>query len=285
MPSSRPPRPVRSELTAASAKLRALPVPALAEGLDAVKLADALDAVLAPGGWHVLEQTDPALQEPEEPKRNMAFPVLKSIRDQIMEAVEADPEMKTVTAAVEHGFREFLASRFRPLAPEPGLPAVVEQRVNMNVRPRNSLREQVAASGTAAGRVAAEYLMFRYQLGRYASGAEARLPRGAQRLPEVPRRVRDEIRVQAKATGWRVDDVVNEGLGKFLDGSFEAVAPVWSEEDRRDMVPLSMHPNTDLYERVQGRRAETGLRASQVAIDYLLDQFGIEAGVHADDGV
>jgi hypothetical protein len=325
---------IRTKLTAASSLLRKVDPSVLNDPditpASLIQAADAVDAVLAPNGWWLLvpEETaepEPEAEETEQPKRNLPFSFPKHLRDKVNRSVKRDPLLKhlpekkrTLTLVVEKGFEEFLAGRFRPLPPLPGKQVHPEGVVNLNVRVKESLRKQAQEAGAKPGNIATQYLMFRYKLGRYAPDVREPLKRGALRLPEVPRWVRDEIRRGAQESGDWVNDLVNEGLQKFLDGTFEAFPRRWSEEDRQDMVPLSMNPNDDLYEQVQrvweqkqqeaesrwktlsaeeqakereqgmGKVSPTvgwpyphgGVRPSQVAIDYLLDQFGIDAGEH-----
>lgn len=268
-PADRSASSIRATLTQASAKLSAVGSPGLAE---------AVDAVLAPGGWELLRGTDPSRSEGTE--RNLAINIPETIRDQIRAAVNEDPEMESVTAAVNHGFRLFLNGSFTPAGRQGRSVDGSGARVNLNVRPSGQMRDQITQAGHSAAAVASHYLMFRYQLGPYAGGAREVLPKGAQRNPEVPRRIRDRIRELAAAAGDRVDDIVNEGFQKFLAGEFDPQPVVWSADDLADMVPLRMHPSDDLFERVKEaarKRPQGALRPAQVAIDYLLDQFSIEA--------
>jgi hypothetical protein len=257
---------LRSRLTAASARLREVDSPALAE---------AVDAVLAPNGWAQLRTSDPSVSGGTE--RNLAMNMPESIRDQIVAAVEADPGAASVTAKVNEGYVAYLAGRFTPRKrPAQRSAQGGGKRVNLNVRPSGALRQQVTDAGASAAGIGTEYLMSQYKLGPYAQDAPAApLPRGAERIPEVPSAVRDRIREAAKAAGERVDDVVNEGFAKYLDGRFVPEAPVWSAQERADMVAMKIRPNDGLYEQV---KAAGGLRPLQVAVAYLLDEFGIEAG-------
>lgn len=267
-PADRSTHSIRDTLTQASAKLAAVGSPGLAE---------AVDAVLAPGGWELLRGTDPSRTEGTE--RNLAINIPETIRDQIRAAVAADAEMESVTAAVNHGYWLFLNGSFIPAGRQGRSVEGSGARVNLNVRPSGQMREQIVAAGHSAAAVASHYLMFRYGLGPYASDARKSLPKGAQRNPEVPRRIRDQIRAAAAASGDLVDDIVNEGFQKFLDGDFDPQPVVWRPEDAADMVPLRMHPDDDLFERVkQAVKDRPGgvLRPAQLAIDYLLDQLGID---------
>ncbi|MFD9249539.1 hypothetical protein [Streptomyces bottropensis] len=259
---------LRTRLAQASAKLTEAQAPALAA---------AVDEILAPGGWETLRHTDPARSEQMD--RNLAMNIPKVVRDEIVKAVEADPEAASVTAVGNKGLVEYLAGRFQ-MPERSGTHGYGGERVNLNWRPMQSLRSQVEERGVSVARVAVEYLMSRYEIGPYAQGARVSLPRGADRIPSLPRVVRDAIRKAAGVQGDdRVDDVVNEGLQKFLDGDFVPLAPVWSQEAREDMAPFKIRPNDGLYEKAGVKAKALGLRASQVAIDYLLEEYGITEGI------
>lgn len=274
---------LRQHLAQASARLAAVESPELARYID---------EVLAPGGWEKLRATDPSRTEGSV---NLAINIPESLRDQIWEAAKADPAGTTLTAKVNEGLGEYLAGRFTMPEWVDQRSVQPEKRVNLNVsasrlltvQASEKVREESGDRRASAARVAAEYLMSVYRLGRYAEDYKQRpvLARGAQRNPEVPRRIRDQIRELAAASGDRVDDVVNEGLQKFLDGSFDPEPVVWRAEDMADMTPLRMHPNDDLFEQVKQAckahavlNAKTGPRT--VAVAYLLEEFGLtgEAG-------
>lgn len=276
---------LRQYLAQASARLTAV---------DSPELAAYVDEVLAPGGWEQLRATDPSRRSAEG-KPNLAISLPKSIRDQIWEAFEASSGGVPLTSVANEGLREYLAGRFTMPEWVDQRSVQPEERVNLNVRaPRElitqateKIRRETGDNRASAARVAAEYLMFVFNVGRYAPGHRQRpmLARGAQRNPEMPRRVRDEIRRLAAASGDWVDDVVNEGFQKFLDGSFDPAPVVWRPEDMADMVVLKMHPNDGLFNQVKEAckthpvlNAKTGPRT--VAVAYLLEEFGLtgEAG-------
>lgn len=245
---------------------------------EALELAGALDRALAPGGWAFLQHTDPV--RAAGANAALAIDVLKTIHEQIIAAVDADPEAPSVTAKVNEGFNRFLSGEFVPDAKRADTLAVKgQQRSMLNVSPLGELTRMVAERGWKPARVASHYLMSCYGLGPYAPDAQKFLSRGQQRVPEVPRVVRDAIRAEATRTGWRTDDVVNEGLQKFLDGEFEPQAPVWTSEAKADLVQMKLYPNDDLFERVTKLAKARGIRPLQVAIDYLLDEFEITDGV------
>lgn len=238
------------------------------------ELADALEALLLPYGWVSLKNTDPAVSG--EMDTNMAIKMREDYRAAVTAAVEADPETESVTEAVNEGLALFLAGRF--VLPErvrtPG--AVPQTLVNLNVRPSKVLNQQVKAAGGVTPKVAREYLLFKYGIGPYAAGpaSAAVLARGSQRNPALPRVVRDLIRAKAAESEERVDDIVNEGFTRYLDGAFVLEPVEWPAGWEDDKANLKMHPNDALFEQVKERG---GPRAPmQVAFAYLLDQFGIE---------
>ncbi|MFD7995550.1 hypothetical protein [Streptomyces mexicanus] len=258
-------RDLRSQLSTASDRLRS----------TSPELSQAIDNVLAPYGWVPLKNSDPAVAGGKD--TNLAMNMRADYRDAIVAAVDADPLVETVTEAVNEGFSQFLQGKFVLGARSAVRSGVPVARVNLNVRPSRLLQEQVRAAGASPAKVAAEYLLAKYRIGPFAEGATApeSLSAGRQRVPMVPRRVREEIRARAKELGCTVEDVVNEGFRKYLDGDLDLVEPVWSEQEAADMVQLKMYPDAGLYERV---KAERGMRPLAVAIAYLLDEFGIEAG-------
>lgn len=243
---------------------------------DAVReLADALEGLLLSYGWVSLKNTDPAVMGGKD--TNLPIKMREDYRAAITAAVEADPETESVTEAVNEGLALFLAGRFvvpdRARAPRG---AVAHPMVNLNVRPSLVLNQQVKAAGGVPSKVAAEYLLFKYGIGPYAAGPASAtvLARGSQRNPALPRVVRDLIRAKAAESEERVDDIVNEGFTRYLDGEFVLEPVEWPAGWEDDKANLKMHPNDALFEQVKERG---GPRAPmQVAFAYLLDQFGIE---------
>ena len=280
---------VRSQLAQGSAWLktdnaRALAASAGSGGVDPAALAAAIDEVLAPAGWESLRSTDPSRSG--ETASNMNFLTSQDLRDEIEQAVKDDPEVDSVTTAVNKGFRLFVAGLFTPKegvrqGPSSG------RTVAVNFRPNSVLRRQVQELGGKPSRVAHHYLMFRYGLGLYAPEV---LPKGPQRNPYLPRVVRDAIRAAAAHSGDRVDAIVNEGFQKFLDGSFDPQPVEWPDGVAQDMVTLRMHPAEELFERVKAACAEHAVfnaktGPNQIAVDYLMDQLGIAPDGTADTAV
>lgn len=197
---------------------------------------------------------------------NMNFWVAKSVRD------ELKSKSPNITRDANEAFEKYLAGEFEPV--DRPRQRLSEEKVAVNVRPKDALRLQVAESA-APSWVVAEYVTFKYELGPYAPSGEGEpLPRGAQRAPEVPRAVRDAIQAAAEEAGrWVVDDV-DEGFAKFLAGEFTPVVPVWTAAQKEDVAKLSVFPNDDLFERV--KVAAKPVRPMQVAIAYLIDKYGID---------
>ena len=266
----RGPRPVatspdlRTNLKAAATQLRQTKTPALAE---------AIDTVLAPGGWKALRNTDSV-----GTGDNLSIRMIREFRDQVVAAARAAGD--TVTAGVNEGFALFLAGEFTPRPPAKG-PAVAEaDKVNLNVRPNAALHGRVRESGLLPQHVAAEYLMHKYQVGSYAPGYRAPLAPGADRNPSIPRVVRDLIRDRAAAQGNKVNHDIDEGFTKFLAGEFVPTAPVWPAGVEK--APLKSRPNNDLFTQVKVAAREAGLRPMQVAIAYLLEKYDIDPAVAAE---
>ncbi|WP_331763214.1 hypothetical protein OG571_47660 (plasmid) [Streptomyces sp. NBC_01369] len=253
-------RELRTGLVAASDRLREVNSPDLAAWVD---------AVLAPRGWAALRATDPdGTAGP-----NLSVMLDRLARDQIVAAAEAAGT--SVTDTVNEGYRSFLAGEYTPRKPVRARYGASAERVNLNVTPVLSLRQQVEeAAGMSAAHVAADYLMRTYKAGPYAGdSAEAPPATGTVRNPQVPRAVRDQIRARAKAAGRMVTDDVNEGFQQYLAGEFTPDAPVWS--DTSDVVNLRINPNDDLYVQVASAK---GLRPLQIAIAYLLHKYDVDLG-------
>ncbi|WP_406502187.1 hypothetical protein OHA04_45250 (plasmid) [Streptomyces sp. NBC_01590] len=253
-------RDLRAQLAAAAARLQEVDSPALAA---------AVDTVLAPRGWAALRATDPdGTAGP-----NLSVMLDKAARDQIVAAAKAAGT--SVTDDVNEGYRSFLAGEYTPRKPVRARYGASVERVNLNVTPVLSLRQQVEEqAGMSAANVAADFLMRKYKAGPYAAGYAAdSLQPGAVCNPQVPRTVRDLIRSRAAAAGNKVTDDVNEGFQKYLDGEFTPEALVWA--DTSDMVNLRMNPNDDLHDKL---RAVKGIRPLQVAVAFLLDKYDIDPG-------
>lgn len=292
----------RARSTAPSLREQLAEAPAYLKASAPAHIAEAIGAVLAPGGWEHLRATDTSL---DEGKKNLALNIPTSLRDEIRAAHAADASKMSLTARVNEGFTAYLEGRFEPVRraghvylegrfdPESGK---TEPRVNMNVTASALLQRQVKEKVQRSqpdkrkgpAWVAVEWLMSEYGLGAYAEGARPVLAKGTQRNFQVPARIRDLIRKLSAASGDRVDDIINEGWQAFLDGSFVPQPVTWLEADRAEMGWLAVHPNDELFERVQaackGRAGLTALYGpSRVAIDYLLDQLGIDPQAPAED--
>lgn len=255
----RGPRPVttdrtlRAGLTAASARLKEVNSP---------ELATYVDTVLSVGAFRVRES---------ELGDNLTVRLPITARDHIKKAA-ADMGVD-VTSVVEEGFRQFLAGDFTVPAGTRERRGAAQAKGNLNVRPAELLREQVAETGTLPMHVAAAYLMKVFRTGPYADGyqSEALTP-GRERMPQVPRPVRERIR---EAAGGRASMDIEEGFTKLLAGEIDPVAPVWA--DTSDMVPFKVRPNDDLFNRVKNLlRDVKGVTPMHVGIAYLLDKYGID---------
>ncbi len=264
----RGPRPVptnrslRTELQAAASLLR--------DGGD-LGYAEAVNAVLAPGGWKELRDTDT-----DGTETNMAIRIEQRYRDAV---VAAAAKRVTITSVVNEGFQKYLAGEFTPRPRVQGRRTTGEKVVNLNVRPNAALHGQVRESGVLPMHVAHDYLLFRFKVGPYAEGYTEPLPSGTDRVPMVPRAVRDLIRDKAAAIGHIVHDDMNEGFQKYLAGEFRPVAPEWPAGV--EMAPLKVRPNNDLFDEVKvaARSARDGtpeLRPMQIGLAYVLEKYGID---------
>ena len=101
--------------------------------------ADAVDAVLAPGGWTLLREQDAAFTT------NLPLTVRKSLKDALKKA--ADDQNVTLTAVVTEGHRAVLDGTWTP--PESrrivrrGASAATDPRAVLNVTVDDSLRKEL----------------------------------------------------------------------------------------------------------------------------------------------
>lgn len=254
---------LRTQLTAAADRLRSA---------DAPELAEAVDLVLAPGGWTRLRDTDIAAEAGTSP--NMTL--LIGIADKELVVARAKEAGNTLTHDVNEAFVRFLAGEFTPRPAVRARPGMGDEKTTLNVRPSNTLRQEVEGHGVKAIHVATDYLLHKYQAGPYTPGAEGEpQPRGAVRKLHLPREIRDQIRAAQEKAGRVVTDDVEEALTAYLDGSFAPEAPKWTPEQNADVVFVKVNPNDDLFNRAAGAGS---LRPTQVAIAYLMHKYGIRPG-------
>lgn len=261
----RGPRPVPTRrnlpagLTAASARLREVNSPDLAEHVD---------EALA-----VLEGEIFAARKDE--KLPIRLPV--TARDRIVaRAAEAN---RTVTTDVNEAFTRFLAGGFTLSQPARARRGVAEKKVNLNVRVNKTLMDQVAAQGVLPMHVAADWLMRKYETGPYTPGGyNAPRPVGSVRNPKVPRPVRELIRSRVAEAGKNVTTEIEVGFDRFLAGDFVPTAPVWPVD--ADMVPFKVSPNNDLFDEVKARTE--GITPMQIGLAYLLSEYGIDPASAAE---
>ncbi|WP_328545434.1 hypothetical protein [Streptomyces europaeiscabiei] len=150
------PEVIRARLTVAADRL--------AERGDA-DLAEAVRAVMEPRGWQLLKP--PATTTGN---RNLGLWMDKAAKERIEQAAKEAGE--SLAEVVNDGYRKFLAGEFVPAplarAPRGGAPT----KENLNVRPDNTLREDVEKAAAAkseelgyqvsASRVAMAYLFSEY---------------------------------------------------------------------------------------------------------------------------
>ncbi|MGW1468527.1 hypothetical protein ACWCPT_29795 [Streptomyces sp. NPDC002308] len=248
---------LRDQLEAAAARLRET---------DAAPLAGAIDTVLAPGGWAALRDSAPSTVDGSL----MQLRLGAELRNKVVDA--ASEAGTTVGADVNEAFRAFLAGKFVPNERASSTHGRAKN-VILSVSPDASLRQRVKERAKVNPQaVAVDYLLRKYSLGPYAPGAETPLTRGNQRMPYVPRHLRDAIREAAGSTP--ATDDVNEGYQQYLAGKFTPVAPTWPESD--DLVPLKLWPDNELHNQVAAKAKASKLRPMQVAIAYLLHKYGID---------
>ncbi|MGW7398111.1 hypothetical protein ACWGH7_16620 [Streptomyces cyaneofuscatus] len=233
------------------------------------ELARAVKQVLLPGGWKELRDTDEVGKD-----TNMPIRIEQRYRDAVTK--RAADQRVTITSLVNEGFERYLAGKFTPRPRVQGRRATGETVVNLNVRPNAALHGQVRESGVLPMHVAHDYLLFRFKVGPYAEGYTEPLPSGSDRVPQVPRAVRDLIRDKAAAAGRLVHADMNEGFQRYLDGEFRPVAPEWPAGV--EMAPLKVRPNNDLFDEVKvaARSASPELRPMQIGLAYVLEKYGID---------
>ncbi|MFF9628359.1 hypothetical protein [Streptomyces fradiae] len=164
-------RRLHHNLTAASAKLRETGAPDLAE---------AVDQVLAPGGWHALRR----LENAATAAPNFSIPMRTADRDTAKRLSEKAGE--SLTAIVEKRLTDFVAGTFDPrVARATRNSGAAQATSNLNMRPNPDLVQQVRsrvdelnASGrspklSAAG-VARAAIEEHYQLGQYKPAAKTK---------------------------------------------------------------------------------------------------------------
>ena len=258
----RGPRPVptcrnlRAGLTAASTRLREVNSPDLAEHVDTV-----------------LTLSTYELRDALNIDENLSIRIPVTARDRIVAG--AEQAGRTVTADVNDGFTAYLAGAFTPAPPARARRGEAEDKVNLNVRPNDALRQRVADTGVKPMHVAADWLMRTYETGPYTPGADNTVrPVGATRAPQVARPVRELIRSRVAAAGKNVTTEVEEGFTRFLAGEFTPTAPVWPVD--ADMVPMKVNPNNDLFDEVKAKAER--LTPMQIGLAYLLDKYGIDPG-------
>lgn len=255
----RGPRPVttdrnlRAGLTAASARLKEVNSP---------ELATYVDTVLSVGTFRVRESAA---------GDNLTIRLPITARDHIKQAA-ADMGVD-LTSVVEEGFRQFLAGDFTVRTANRDRRGAAQAKVNLNVRPSEALHTQVAQTGTLPMHVAADYLMKVFRTGPYADNYEGKtLKPGKERIPYVPRHVREQIRA---AAGGRASLDIEEAFTKALAGEIALTAPVWA--DSADMVPFKVRPNDDLFDQVKDLLKDVkGVTPMHVGIAYLLEKYGID---------
>ena len=117
-------------------------------------LAETVDAILAPRGWELLKK--PAKPTTAEP--NVALWMNKSIKeyleakarqeakDEAEETGQPAKDAATILAAVvNEGWEKFLSGEFKPQKPLRSARGSATPKMNLNVRPKESLGQQVQA--------------------------------------------------------------------------------------------------------------------------------------------
>lgn len=121
---------LRAQLVAASDRLR---------DVDSPQLADAVDALLAPGAWGLLRKSDPTS---DSGPRNFSIAMTHSEKDRIKACAAASGD--ELVDRVNEGFRLFLTGEFLPGKPTRAARGTAPTQASLNVRADEKLREKVA---------------------------------------------------------------------------------------------------------------------------------------------
>ncbi len=271
--SGRPPRGPRPVPTSPNLRAQLQDAAAFCRtgGKPAPHLADAITQVLRPGGWKALQGVDET-----STGSNLAIRMAESHREKIRDGVNRLSTAVTITSLVNEGFEKFLAGEFQPRnRTTKERRATGEKMVNLNVRPKAHLYEQVRESGVLPMYVAEDYLMSLFNIGPYAWEASERLPSGADRQPRVPLPLRDAIRNKAASLGRIVHDDMNEGFQKYLAGEYEPPVMEWPEG--AEMAILKVRPNNELFDEVKIKaQGSPELSPIRIGITYVMEKYGID---------
>lgn len=135
---------LRSQLTAAAARLREV---------DSPDLAEAVETVLEPNGWGRLRRSAPeASGSGSTLDPNLPIGMLKAVRDEIKANVAAAARKRpgagiSIAAEAETALKAFLAGKFVPEQPERAPRGAGLEKANLNVRVDASLRQRAEDFG------------------------------------------------------------------------------------------------------------------------------------------
>jgi hypothetical protein len=151
----------RARLTAAAETLRTSRTKAHKDA------AEAIDAVLAPGGWRLLRPKDAGTTG-----TNLALGMDQGLKAALVAA--AEERNAVLSEDVSEGFRRFLAGQWTPDKPRRATrnSGATTSRTNLNVRPDGELRERVrehlpAASAQAGWRITETHVAIGWLLHHY----------------------------------------------------------------------------------------------------------------------
>ncbi|MEU6016944.1 hypothetical protein ABZ826_23705 [Streptomyces sp. NPDC047515] len=151
---------IRERLTAASARLREV---------DSPHLADAVDEVLAPGAWGLIRKAEQVENPEKAGDPNLPISMPNFLRDEIKELAAAAGA--NLTADVVEGLNAYVAGTFTPVDLPRATRGNATGTANLNVRIPRALREQVEAKdddGPSPALVGRDWLMRKYKVGPYA---------------------------------------------------------------------------------------------------------------------
>lgn len=279
------PTETRVRLTNLSSWLKR-PEPGGAALFTEAEFAEAVDAILEPGGSDLLK-------EEQQGNPNLALWISKDMKDAIV--AECREEGGNLTDLVDRGFRLFVAGKFTPRPPIRSRRGANIEKTNLNVRPSGAFREQVEelldAKSAELGwkvtvsRVAVSYLLDYYDIREEEFSVKAGTGTVFRML--VPQALRSHFRtMEADNPDVSLDRLAEDGFRAALAGEFvppkapRTIGEGEEEGDRR----LNVWVDAALYEQLRkalpvlSAKAGYQVSASSVAMEWMKRQLGEPAG-------
>lgn len=208
-------RPIRDSLNALAAHLT---TPGQrASGTQRQEWAADLHAVLSPGGWAALKDTDPA--QPAGESRNLPVQMPLALREAVHQAAgEIGVDLATVVA---DGFRAVLEGRYTPPPVQPGIRNMIGEKRNLNVRVPVGLLDPVGGmleelSERAGYRVSRASIVTSWLMDEL--GVEMPVA-GALKLV-LPTTLKAHFIQAAKDRGVELQQVMEDGIRDMVSGAW-----------------------------------------------------------------